>query len=315
MIDWLAFTRSIHIAASILLAAVFAFRLIVLRPTASKCGCIDRFQPSFRGGWGRLVVASWMTVIFSGVAWFGLVAASISGAATLLEVSPETFKLVLFQTQFGHLWLVRSGCGVALGMLLLTKRRESILAGLSLAILASLAGAGHAGAIASSTGPLALLGDIGHLLATALWPGGLVPLLFVLYRERRAADTGSRRFVAEIVRRFSALSLVVVALLAATGILNARFIVGSLRGLFETYYGQLLLVKITLFLLMIGFGAWNLLVLKPGLIRLAVAENKGGALTPRLVESLIRNVACETLLAAGIILVVGHLGVTPPPAR
>src|SRR5580704_2587074 len=32
MIDWLAFVRSIHIAASILLAAVLAFPLIVLKP-------------------------------------------------------------------------------------------------------------------------------------------------------------------------------------------------------------------------------------------------------------------------------------------
>jgi len=313
MIYWLAFTRSIHIAASILLAALFAFRLIVLKPAASRCGSIDRFQPRLTGQWGRLVLACWMTVIFSGLAWFGLVAASISGAATMLEVSPETLEIMLFQTQFGHIWLVRSGCCLVLGVLLFTGCRESIKAFFALAILASLAGAGHAGANASSAGPLALVGDIGHLTAAALWPGGLVPLLFVLCRERRAADKESWRIVAGVVRRFSVLSLVVVAFLATTGMLNAYFIVGSLRALFETTYGQLLLVKIALFLLMIGFGALNLLVLKPRLLQVAIAADL--YTDPAPVRTLIKSVLCETVLAAGVLLIVGYLGVTPPPAH
>ena len=100
---WLALARAIHIAASILLAGLFAFRLIVLAPVASRYGRIDRFQPRFKGIWSRLTLVAWSTVVVSAVVWFGVVAASISGAATLLDVDGETLQTVLLETQFGHL--------------------------------------------------------------------------------------------------------------------------------------------------------------------------------------------------------------------
>lgn len=315
MIHWLAFTRAIHIAGSILLAAVFAFRLIILKPAASTCGRADKSQAGFRDAWNRFALADWMLVIGSGFIWFGLVAASIGGAATLFEVQPETFSIILLHTQFGHLWLVRYGCCFVLGVLFFIRCHESIKAVLSLVILASLAVAGHAGASASSAGPLVLAGDIVHLIAAVLWPGGLVPLLFVLWRESRAADRADWRFVAAVTQRFSTQSLIAVALIAMTGILNACFLVGNLRALLVTGYGELLLVKIGLFLPMISFGAWNLLVLKPALIRRATVEKQQPTGSPGLVESLIRNVLCEILLGSGVVLVVGYLGVTPPPMQ
>ena len=315
MTFWLACARSLHIASSILLAAPFLFRVIVLRPAAARCGSPEKFHPRLKGVWSRLGVASWITVILSGIAWFGAVTASIAGEASLLNVSPGTFLAVLLQTQFGHLWLARSGCCLVLGVLLLIDSRESIIAFLSLAILASLAVAGHAAATASSVSMLALVGDTAHLIAAALWPGGLVPLLIVLSWQRRDAGRNNLRFVAELVSGFSALSLVVVAFLAATGILNAYFIVGSLGAIFNTEYGKLLLFKIALFVVMVGFGACNLLVLKPRLIRLAVVENQAESSVQKPFELLVRNVICETLLAAGVLLIVGYLGVTPPPVR
>jgi hypothetical protein len=64
-----------------------------------------------------------------------------------------------------------------------------------------------------------------------------------------------------------------------------------------------------------GFGACNLLVLKPRLIRLAVVENQAESSVQKPFKLLVRNVICETLLAAGVLLIVGYLGVTPPPVR
>ena len=310
MIYWLALARFVHIGGSILLAAVFVFRLIVLLPaTRSAYGATDRLQLRIAGSFRRLVFVSWTAVIFSGLAWFMLVAASIGGEATLVGIQLDTLEIILFRTQFGHLWLFRFGCCLVLGFLLLIKRCESISAGFAILMLASLGGAGHAGANASSTGLLALAVDVGHLVFAALWPGGLVPLLLFLFAERRA--TQERNLLARVVRRFSAMSLTAVIFLGVTGIINAYFLVGSLRALFGTPYGQLLLMKIALFLLMIGFGAWNLLVLKPSLLRLAEVDPQRGS--PKFVASLYRNVACETVLAAGVLLIVGLLGVTAPP--
>jgi copper resistance protein D len=312
---WLALARAIHIAASILLAGLFAFRLVVLAPVASRYNRVDRFQPRFRGIWGRLALVAWSTVIVSAVLWFWVVAASISGAATMLDVDGQTLQTVLLQTHFGHLWAFRLACCVLLGILLFSGSHELIIAILSLVILASLAVAGHSGAVVTNAGLLPIVGDMGHLIAAALWPGGLVPLLVLLAGQYRTGDQTTKRLVADVVRRFSSLSLVVVGLLAGTGLLNTYFIVGSVGALFTTDYGRLLLLKIALFVLMLGLGALNLLVLKPRLSRAAMVETQtaGAVMTPT--SSLIRSVACETFLAAGVVLVVGFLGATPPPMR
>jgi copper resistance protein D len=310
---WLALARTVHIAASVLLAGLFGFKLVVLAPVALRHKRVDQFQLRFKSLWGRLALVAWLLVIFSAVAWFGFVAASISGAATPLDIDPGTLQTVLLETQFGHLWAFRLGCCLVLGILLFMGSHEVVSAVFAFAILASLAAAGHSGAVAGNVQPLPMIGDIGHLMAAALWPGGLVPLSIVLLQQCRAVDLGSKRFAADVVRRFSAVSLVVVGLLVATGLLNTYFIVGSPGALFTTDYGRLLLLKIALFILMLGLGAWNLLVLKPRLSRAATVENQAAAAATKSIQLLIRSVACEAFLATGVVLVVGFLGTTPPP--
>jgi copper resistance protein D len=310
---WLPLARAIHIAASILLAGLFAFRLVVLTPVASRYDRVDRFQPRFKGIWGLLALVAWSTVVVSALVWFWVVAATISGAATMLDVDGETLRTVLLQTQFGHLWAGRLVCCLILGILLFSGSHELIIAFLSFAISASLAAGGHSAALVANAGVLPLAGDIGHLVASAFWPGGLVPLLVLLVRQYRNADQSNRMFLADVVRRFSSLSLVAVGLLVATGLMNTYFIVGSLGALFTTDYGRLLLLKIALFFLMLALGALNLFVLKPRLCRAAMDETQAAGAVMMPMQSLIRSVACETLLAAGVVWVIGFLGATPPP--
>ena len=310
---WLAVARAIPIAASILLAGLFAFRLVVLAPVASRFDWVDRFQRRFKGIWGRLALVAWLTLVVSAILWFGFVAASITGAAALFDVDGDTCLTVLLQTQFGHLWACRLvGC-LIVGILLFSGSHELVITILSFAILASLVAAGHSGAMVTNAGLLPIVGDVGHLAAAALWPGGLVPLLVLLVSQYRTTDQTTRMFVAGVVRRFSAVSLFVVGLLVGTGLVNAYFIVGSLGALFTTDYGRWLLLKIALFLLMLGLGALNLLVLKPRLARAALVETQTPAAAMTPMSSLIRSVACETFLAAGVVLVVGFIGATPPP--
>jgi copper resistance protein D len=307
---WLALIRAIHIGGSILLTAVFAFGLIVLIPaTKAAYRAADTSGLGLKDFLGRLTSVSLITVILSGAAWLWLVAASISGEAVVSGVQLETVETLLFRTQFGCLWLFRFACCLGLGVLVLVRRRGSISAGLAVLILALLGGAGHAGANSSSAGPLVLANDVGHLVVAAIWPGGLVPLLLFICEARRLTDPGN--FVAHVVQRFSAMSLAAVALLGATGLINAYFLVGSFEALFDSNYGKLLLLKVLLFALMIGFGARNLLVVKPRLMRLAKAGRQGES--SKLVSSLFRNVLCEAVLAAGVLLIVGLLGISPPP--
>ncbi|MFF0200994.1 copper resistance CopC/CopD family protein [Streptomyces sp. NPDC005017] len=92
--------------------------------------------------------------------------------------------------------------------------------------------------------------DIVHLLAVALWLGGLSTVLVALYRA--PADTP---LDATAVRRFSRLALGCVIALVATGTYQAWRQVGTWSALTGTRYGRLLLVKLGVVALLVGI-AW-----------------------------------------------------------
>ncbi|MDC0768408.1 copper resistance CopC/CopD family protein [Streptomyces sp. HD] len=92
--------------------------------------------------------------------------------------------------------------------------------------------------------------DVLHLLAVAGWLGGLTALLFALYRA--PAETP---LDASAVRRFSRLAFGSVLALVATGVYQSWRQLGSWPAFTGTRYGQLLLVKIALVMLLVGI-AW-----------------------------------------------------------
>ncbi|MDF3142230.1 MULTISPECIES: copper resistance protein CopC [unclassified Streptomyces] len=92
--------------------------------------------------------------------------------------------------------------------------------------------------------------DVVHLLAVAGWLGGLAALLVALYRA--PADTPVD---ASAVRRFSRVAFGSVLALVATGIYQSWRQLGSWSAFTGTRYGQLLLVKIGLVVLLVGI-AW-----------------------------------------------------------
>ncbi|MFF0062961.1 copper resistance CopC/CopD family protein [Streptomyces sp. NPDC005279] len=123
-----------------------------------------------------------------------------------------------------------------------------------LAIGGTVVAAGIAGTWAlsehASTGiqpGLAMPVDVLHLLAVATWLGGLAALLTALYRApsiERAA-----------VRNFSKVAFGSVMVLTATGIYQSWRQVGSWSALTGTAYGQLLLAKVALVVVMVAV-AW-----------------------------------------------------------
>ncbi|MGW0087175.1 copper resistance CopC/CopD family protein [Streptomyces sp. NPDC003393] len=91
--------------------------------------------------------------------------------------------------------------------------------------------------------------DVVHLLAVAAWLGGLVALLVALYRAPADTPVG-----VSAVRRFSRIAFGSVLTLVATGTYQAWRQVGTWSALTGTRYGQLLLAKIGLVLLLVVLG-------------------------------------------------------------
>ncbi|MFD4631675.1 copper resistance CopC/CopD family protein [Streptomyces sp. NPDC058284] len=89
--------------------------------------------------------------------------------------------------------------------------------------------------------------DVLHLLAVSTWLGGLAALCLALFRTA-AVD-------APAVRRFSAVAFTSVVVLAATGTYQSWRQVGSWSALTGTSYGQLLLVKIGLVVVLVGVAS------------------------------------------------------------
>jgi len=227
---------------------------------------------------------------------------------------------VLTETQFGHIWLFRIIVSLIFGIILWVVARTSgrrsflqtTLAGLSVIELVSLAWAGHAAASPGPFGFVHLLSDALHLLTSAFWPGALVPLAAFLLLLLKSSQVDAIVLAAPVVRRFSASSLIAVTGMALTGLVNTIFMVGSFQALLASAYGQVLVCKLILFCAMIGFGACNIFLLKP---KIAVELPTVALGQKSAVRLLLRNVLWEIGLGTVVILIVGLLGITPPPMR
>ncbi len=166
--------------------------------------------------------------------------------------------------------------------------------------------AGHAAQTAPRALSLAL--DWLHLLAGSIWIGGLVGLIVLWWSlgESRRVDG-----LAIAVPRFSTVAFVSVMVLIASGIWASVLHFPTLASLWETSYGQALLVKVALLLTAMLLASVNLVRTKPRLEAAGARPELGqGA-----VRDLRRLVGGEVLLVVGAIFVAGILSSLPPPPK
>ncbi|MDX3135693.1 copper resistance protein CopC [Streptomyces europaeiscabiei] len=98
--------------------------------------------------------------------------------------------------------------------------------------------------------PVAMTSSVLHLLAMAVWLGGLTALLTVLYR---APNTLS----ASVVNRFSRLAFVSVIVLVVTGVYQSWRGLGSWSAFTSTAYGEVLVAKLVAVLLLLVAAAFS----------------------------------------------------------
>jgi putative copper resistance protein D len=305
LIALLIIARTAHIGATILLVGTFTFKLITLGP-ADRGGSHDFHKLQLC----LLHLARWSLVaaLLSGLLWFWLEVANMSGLPAMRAFSTTAWQMVLFETKFGRVWQLRLGlivlalALVALGLAQVQARHALIMAVflVSIVLLVSLAWISHAAA--ARVQPLGLVGDALHLCAAGVWIGGLLPLAIFLTRARASLSLGEQDLL--VLRRFSTLSLTCVGVLIVSGISNSWLLVGSINALLTTRYGWLLLAKLAAFGILVCLGARNRFVIKTKLTTSPVG--------PGLLAQLRRNVICETCLGLAVVMIVACLGVTPP---
>jgi copper transport protein len=145
----------------------------------------------------------------------------------------------------------------------------------------------------------------------SVWLGGLATLLFVLPSATRsaaaAADRG--RLLAGPLARFSTLALAMVALIMATGLIQAYVYVRHFGDLFSTGYGRAVLAKFLLLLCVMGVAAYNRRSSVPRLEEIAERGESPG--TPGVL--LRRALRAEVALLAVVIGVTAALASYAPP--
>jgi copper resistance protein D len=301
------FGRWAHIYSSSILVSLFAFRRLYVIPVLDRERCRDTLAEA--SGVDTAKWICWLVMLISGTDWLLAMAASISSG-----IQPVSVTEIVRVTQFGHLWLFRSllGLVIAGGMLYdrLGKRPgaplDLLCLGLAAINLGSLAWAGHAGAGTGALANVHLLTDLVHLLVSAVWPGGLLPLTIWCFVDPKRRE--NERVNYSIVRRFSGISLAAVVVLAVSGLLNTLFMIKRVDHLFATTYGQILTGKIILFLIMIGLGMQNRRLLKIQPSSETQDMDRGA------IRRLFRNLCVESALALVVFGLVGALGAIGPPS-
>jgi copper transport protein len=232
----------------------------------------------------RLVLAAWVVAVAATVVAF-VVHGAVAGRLSLGDaLSPDVWADVA-STRYGKVAVARL---LLLGAFLVLRRTRVPTAVVAVAVLATPGLAGHAG----TTSPVALntVADVVHVVAAAVWVGGLV----VLWTSKRLGPA--------VVSRFSAVATVAVAALVTSGVLRSWAEVRTVDALGERY-GLVLLAKVGVFVPMLALGFLNRRVLRP---RLASGDAD--------VRSLRRSVAVEAGLAV-VVLALTAVLVNQPPAR
>ncbi|MGB5953119.1 MAG: CopD family protein [Ornithinimicrobium sp.] len=151
-----------------------------------------------------------------------------------------------------------------------------------------------------------LAADIAHLLAAAVWVGGVV-MLGVLLRHRR--KHGRYLDAAALGARFSVIAAGSVAVVGVAGVVLALTILDRPQQLWVTNWGLLLLVKVAVVAVVAGMGTFNHFRVVP---RLATATRRDGS-GGDPAEALARSTTRETGVMIVIVLLTAWLVVAASP--
>jgi copper resistance protein D len=246
--------------------------------------------------------------MLSALAWWDSVAVNVGeGWADALSV--DTLAAILLDTEFGRIWIWRLALLLVLiGALLFPRRspwnrpENALVTGFAGVLVISLAAIGHEARYTAIAEAVHLGAKAVHLLAAAVWIGGLVPLSYVLGRAAHDRQAAWIEVARHALPRFSFAGYFTVSLILLSGCVIGFFHVESPAALFGTAYGRVLIAKICLFFLITGIALFNRLRLTPPIL--------AGAQSP--VAALWKSVVFEQILGASILLVASVLASLPP---
>jgi len=175
-----------------------------------------------------------------------------------LEASP----IDVIGTAFGTTWLIRMIITIILlGIWFwmerkprLTPKKHIPMLAASLVLIFTTTMMGH-GAATELTAPIIL--DYVHNLLASVWIGGVIFFGFVLLPVLAGLDGAQKaRITLAILPRYSGMITIAIGILIITGPTLLWFLDGDVTSLTNSTYGSLIIAKIILAIVMIGFGVF-----------------------------------------------------------
>lgn len=169
---------------------------------------------------------------------------AVSGSAfSFGSTFADQFYIFLTQIDAGKFLSLNVLAAFTLSLLALFVRKYLglvLAAGLGLASLIPVAFSGHASGSASHGLAVNSIGL--HLVGICIWVGGLVALVFIYTSDKRV----------DLVERYSSLALFGFVLVGISGVSSAWIRIGTFQNLVSSGYGQIVLAK-TLVLVILGY--------------------------------------------------------------
>ncbi|MEE8349180.1 MAG: CopD family protein [Acidobacteriota bacterium] len=326
----LAVNRWLYLLSMMMFVGGFTFGAVILLPVVKNPALelSSDVSTTVRRVFLRVFSWSWVVLLVTAVMNLLFKAAAMADSSLLEAVNWRVLNAVVSMSQFGRMWgygmvlILLSGILFWLVRSLWTSPQNSsrgqillyVGIALSAVLLFTVSNSGHAAAV-NEWKAVALGTDAAHLLATAMWMGGLF-YLFILMGSLSSAESGVRaRLMGEIIPRFSRMAQFCVGAILVTGAYTTWIHMPTWSAFVTTWYGLALLTKILLFLPLLGLGAVNLLVIKPQLRKTLVEQGErtleGTLAILKRFRPLIR---AEVILGVVILLVVVFLTNLPPAA-
>lgn len=150
--------------------------------------------------------------------------------------------------------------------------------------------------------PVAVVIDAVHVLGTAGWLGTLAVLVMSGLPVVQSEDASDHAQVARILRAFSPVALISAAVAGASGLTLAAVNLGRVPALWESDYGRVLLLKLSVLALVVATGAYNWRRVLPALG------------TAQSTQALRRSATAEVVVAITVVVVTAVLVATPTAA-
>jgi copper resistance protein D len=235
------------ISQSMTLGGVF-FIAFLLRPFASRLGVVGQ---SIERTSIAIAACSAMALVLCEVTTIALQGAVLIGTVDLSL--PQVLS-----ANFAIAGIIKTSAAALIALTLISLRQRTpvtLLLGLAAIELAAATLTTHAWARLDDRTPL-LVVEFLHQLGAAIWIGG-IPYLLVALNRIQAAPAWLL-----VGKRYSHMSMVGVACILISGITMSLVYIGSWEAFYGTAYGVMVGAKITMFLLLLGLGGGNYLLIE-----------------------------------------------------